>query len=237
MAGKQIGAGEGGDFPPLLICQTDQKGVKSLEHPVANGFYSICIWVYRFAFLNLLWVLFTLAGGVVLGIFPATIAMFAVERAWIRGEKDLPVHQLFWSMYKREFGKSNLLGYLLTFVGTLLVINYFISATVKGAVGDVFTLLLLGLLLLYALIIIYIFPVYVHYDVHYLAYIKHAVVIGISSPLMSLLIGLSFIGYFYLVTLFPGILLLYTGSILSFLIMWFAYCRFTKIEAIRADKA
>lgn len=220
MAGKQI---------------TEEE--RSPLEPMVSGFYSICVWVYRFAYLNLLWVLFTLAGGIMLGFFPATSAMFSVERTWIRGEKDLPIHQLFWSAYKREFVRSNLLGYLLIFGGFLLVINYVISITIDGTIGDILTWLLIGLLLVYAVILVYIFPVFVHYNVNYLAYIKHAFVIGISSPLMSLLIVVSFISYFYLVSVFPGILLLYTGSILSFLLMWFAYCRFVKIEETSVEKA
>lgn len=205
--------------------------------PVTSGFYSVCVWVYRFAYLNLLWTLFTIAGGLILGFFPATSAMFAVERAWIRGEKEFPIHHLFWSTFKKEFIKSNLLGYLLIITGTLLVINYSISITVEGVVGDVLTWLLIGLSVLYAIIIVYIFPVYVHYDVNYLTHIKHAFVVGTSSPLMSLLIIVSFISYFYLVSIFPGLLLLYTGSILSFLLMWFAYRRFIRIEETNINNA
>ncbi|SNZ17479.1 Uncharacterized membrane protein YesL [Terribacillus aidingensis] len=199
--------------------------------PLVSGFYTICVWVFRFAYLNILWLLFTLLGAVVLGFFPATIAMFAVERKWILGDSDFSIFQHFWSTYKQEFIKINLLGYAVTFIGALLVINYFISTSLNNAIGDMLGWLLLGLLLLCTVAVIYIFPVYVHYDVKYLDYIKHAFVIGISSPLMSLLILLSFMTYFYIVTIFPGILPLYTGSMLSFAVMWFAHCAFIRIES------
>jgi uncharacterized membrane protein YesL len=199
--------------------------------PLVSVFYTICVWIFRFAYLNILWLLFTLAGAVVLGIFPATIAMFAVERRWIQGDSEFTIFQQFWSAYKQEFVKINLLGYTVTLLSALLVLNYFISASLNNAIGDVLSWLLLGLLLLCTVAVIYIFPVYVHYDVKYLDYIKHAFVIGISSPLMSLLIVLSFLFYFYVVTIFPGILPLYTGSILSFAVMWFAHCAFSRIES------
>jgi uncharacterized membrane protein YesL len=204
--------------------------------PLISGFYNICVWIFRLAYLNILWLLFTILGAVIIGFFPATIAMFAVERKWIQGNSDFNIFQHFWSTYKQEFVKINLLGYAITFVGTLLVINYFISTSFNNAIGDLLSWLLLGLMLLCTVVVIYIFPVYVHYDVKYADYIKHAFVIGVSSPLMTLLILLSFMSYFYIVTIFPGILPLYTGSMLSFAIMWFAHCTFIKIESKQMER-
>lgn len=55
----------------------------------SNVVYTICDWIARLAYINLLWILFTLSGFVVFGFFPATIAMLATLRQFIRGNHPL----------------------------------------------------------------------------------------------------------------------------------------------------
>src|SRR5436190_181234 len=50
----------------------------------SNAVYTFCDWIARLAYINLLWILFTLSGFVVFGFFPATIAMLATLRQFIR---------------------------------------------------------------------------------------------------------------------------------------------------------
>ena len=69
-------------------------------HTLANGFYRFCEWVMRLAYLNLLWIGFTLAGAVIFGLAPATAAMFAVTRQWTLGKTDVPVFQTFFGRLK-----------------------------------------------------------------------------------------------------------------------------------------
>ncbi|WP_163536305.1 YesL family protein [Gracilibacillus sp. YIM 98692] len=63
------------------------------------------------AYINALWILFTLAGLIVFGFFPATTAMYAVFRKRVMGDESIKVFRLFWSTYRREFIKGNKLGY------------------------------------------------------------------------------------------------------------------------------
>ncbi len=60
-----------------------------------DGYYRFAVWVTKFAYLNLLWIAFSLLGLGLFGLFPATAAMFAVVRKWINGEKDIPVFHVF----------------------------------------------------------------------------------------------------------------------------------------------
>lgn len=66
-----------------------------------DGYYRFAVWITRFAYLNLLWIAFSLVGLGVVGFFPATAAMFAVVRKWVHGEKDIPVFQVFGKTIKR----------------------------------------------------------------------------------------------------------------------------------------
>lgn len=40
---------------------------------IMRGLYTVTEWIYRFAIVNLLWILFTIAGLVIFGFFPATL--------------------------------------------------------------------------------------------------------------------------------------------------------------------
>jgi uncharacterized membrane protein YesL len=60
-------------------------------HIVTNGVYRFCEWVTRLAYLNLLWIMFSLAGLVVFGVMPSTIAMYTVTRRWLTEDVDIPI--------------------------------------------------------------------------------------------------------------------------------------------------
>ncbi|MDC3416041.1 YesL family protein [Aquibacillus salsiterrae] len=201
-----------------------------METGVTSGFYNLCLWIFRFAYLNIIWILFCVLGLVIVGFFPATTAMLMIERKWLSGEKDIPIFQTFCSLFRQEFLKSNLLGFPLITFGILLYLNYLMLTSLNGLIVDVLTLFLIGLVFLYAIVVIYIFPVYIYYDVKYMDNVKYAFFIGISSPLMSLFILLSVVVYLYIGSIFPGIIPLYSGSVISFAVMWFTYCAFKRIE-------
>lgn len=67
---------------------------------------------FNLILLNILWVAFTLLGLVIFGLFPATIALFAVIRKWILENEDTPILQEFIKRYKAEFKMANVIGIL-----------------------------------------------------------------------------------------------------------------------------
>jgi uncharacterized membrane protein YesL len=83
--------------------------------------YRICIWISKLAYINLLWILFSLIGLVVLGITPSTVGIFAVVRKWLReGIDHTPILQTYWTTYKKEFWRANLLGFVFLIIGIIL---------------------------------------------------------------------------------------------------------------------
>src|SRR5689334_1486631 len=56
--------------------------------------------------LNLWWVLFTLAGGVVLGVGPATLAAYTLARRHALGD-SFPVWPAFAAAFRREFRRGS----------------------------------------------------------------------------------------------------------------------------------
>src|SRR5699024_1115589 len=91
---------------------------------IANGFYKVAEKITRFAYVNILWIAFTMAGLGILGFFPATAAMFAVIRKWGQGYDDIKVFPTFLETYKKEFKKANIVGYILFLIGYLLTIEF-----------------------------------------------------------------------------------------------------------------
>ena len=134
--------------------------------------------ISRLAYANLLWILFTLLGLGIFGFMPATVAFFTVTRKWVMGDRDIPVFKTFWTTYRQEFFKSTLFGFLLFAIGYIIYIDLAFSPT-----GGLFTLLRIALFICgiaYVILLLYIFPIYVHYDWRKRLYIKYALLIGIS---------------------------------------------------------
>ena len=86
--------------------------------------YGACEAIMKIAWLNGIWVLFTLGGGIVFGWAPSTAAMFTVVRKWLLGRTDAPLFKTFYQTYKKEFFKANGLGLILITAGTILFVNY-----------------------------------------------------------------------------------------------------------------
>src|SRR5690606_4799217 len=92
-----------------------------LNSPIYKGME----WITRFVYLHLLWICFTLLGGIVFGLFPATVTSHAIMRKWLRGEDDFPILQTYWSYYKQDFWKSNTLGIIIVFLISLIVLDFY----------------------------------------------------------------------------------------------------------------
>ncbi|MEV0618862.1 DUF624 domain-containing protein [Nonomuraea sp. NPDC050404] len=101
--------------------------------------------------LHLLWLGWTLAGGIVLGVFPATAAVYAVIRRDLRGgDEAAPLRQEFRTAWRREFRAANLLGHTFLILWALLLLDRHLVATVDlGQAGPA----LAGLLWLLAFLL------------------------------------------------------------------------------------
>ncbi|GAA1578725.1 hypothetical protein GCM10009804_39000 [Kribbella hippodromi] len=106
---------------------------------VNSGVAAICDWIARLAWLNLLWLGTTLAGGIVLGAFPATAAVYAVLRRWLTDpeSKEQRTARLFWTEVRADLVRANALGYTVLAVGLLLVADGMIARGQGGPFGQV----------------------------------------------------------------------------------------------------
>ncbi|MEH7549842.1 MULTISPECIES: YesL family protein [Bacillaceae] len=202
-----------------------------------RGFYSISEWILRFAYVNILWILFTIFGLVVFGFFPSTIAMFAVVRKWILKQHDIPVFKSFWITYKKEFVKANLLGLVICSLGFLTYSNITI---VEATTVPTFKLLYIPntiVIFIFLLTSLYIFPVFSHFDVHLGEGIKNAFILMVVNPIPTLCMATltGFLGFIYLKL--PGLLPFFSGSLTSYILMWIRNYVFNRTVKLSVENA
>lgn len=193
-----------------------------------GGIYRGSEWIMRLAFLNILWIAFSLLGLVVLGLFPATVAMFAVTRKWVMGDTEIPIFKEFWEVYKAEFKQANLLGLIIVILGFFLYFDLRFTQAQDGLLGYL-RFFFLGFILIYFVMTLYLFPVFTHYKLKTLEYIKRSFIFAIGRPLHSLIMVVFTIAVSYLMMFIPGLIPFYSGSVTSLLLMWGASLSFPKL--------
>ncbi|MDQ0300193.1 putative membrane protein YesL [Salibacterium salarium] len=192
--------------------------------------YSLCQWICYFFYLNVMWIACTLLGGVVLGIFPSTAALFSVARKTAVGEDNIPLFRTFWKSFRKEFWKVNGLGLSISLFGLLWYFNLNFFRAFDGAVFFTFNVVMTITGIIFVMMLFYIFPVYVHYNLTSLQYIKYSIALSflnISNVLLMLITAVS--AYYFFIT-FPGFIPLFGVSFFIQLNMWMSYQSFKKID-------
>lgn len=191
--------------------------------------YNVLEWVTRFAYLNLLWILFTLAGGILLGLFPATIAMYAIVRQWLNGNTDLPVLSSYWDYFKQEFKRSNLLGLVIYAVVGFIVLDFFYIQSSPDEWSWTFAPLF-AFMLLFLLFLFYLFPVYVHFELTLWRVFKNSFLLMLVNPFHNLMIIFTLVPAFMLMNALPAVAFLFGGSGFAFITMWICLHAFNRTK-------
>lgn len=203
-----------------------------------GGYYSFAIWISRLAYLNILWILFTVLGLVVFGLSPATTAMFAITRKWVIGDKDIPIFKTFWETYKKEFLRSNAIGLILFLAIYLLSIEFQILRSVEETSYFIASYAVLVMFLVLAIMIVYLFPIFVHFKLRFIDYFKWPVIIGILHPILTVFLLVAVGGLNLLTIIFlPGLLFFLNASITAYIITWGVAKTFDKYEDTPENEA
>lgn len=195
-----------------------------------GGFYRLGETVLLLLYVNLLWICFTLLGLIVFGYGPSTVAMFTIFRKWSMGRSDVPVFQTFWKSFRQEFFKANALGLVLLAIGYMLYINLNHLELQGEWISMVSHYVLVITTIIYGIMLIYIFPVYVHYENKFLTYFKNAILIAVYQPFRTIYTIAACLTLYYLFFKVPVFIFLLGASLTSFVLMWITYRTFQKIE-------
>lgn len=201
---------------------------------VAQGWKSAFVrfteWFSRLAYFNLLWIGFTIAGLVIFGFIPATVAMFAVLRKWQKGNLNEPVLQTFWGFYRKEFVKSNIVGIVLGIIGYILYLDVFILNLDESLPMQIVQLLLYILAFVYLLMMAFFFPVYVHFEMKWYQYLKMAALMVFAAPFQAILMLIIGYGIFFLMAKMPILMLFLLGSLIGYVWLLIALPIFNRFE-------
>lgn len=192
--------------------------------------YKFTVWISRLAILNLLWLGFSLLGLVAFGFFPATVAMFVVLRSWLRGEDDRPIFSTYWQAYRANFFTANGYGLIIALVGAIVYSNLIFMSLSESQSILLLHIPLYTFLIFVALTLLYLFPVYAHYDLGFFQTIKQAFLIMVIQPIQSLVMIFGIVASVVVMKFIPGLTFFYGGSFIGLLIMATCYHSFQTIE-------
>lgn len=191
--------------------------------------YKLSNWLMKLAFLNILWIVFSLLGLVIFGFSPATIAMCAVIRK-LGKDQDEPVFKTFLDVYKKEFLRGNIIGIILIMIGLISYFDIQFFKETSHSFLQFFYFPFVFLNCIFYLTVMYIFPTYVHYNASILQVIKNAFLIMIMNPLSSFYMITGVIIVYLGIIYIPAIIPFYSVSILALIIMVSATRAFQKTE-------
>lgn len=199
-----------------------------------GGYYRFAIWATNLAYLNLLWVVFTILGLGLFGLFPATAAMFAIIRKWLRQE-EVPVFSTFWKYFRKEFVQSNLLGLIFLIIGYVLFVEFQILWGSNQMVYFIASFGVVALVIIYAIVSLYFFPIYVHFNLTNKELFKWPFIIGIMHPILTIFLFVA-IGLLHYVTFMtiPALLFFFGGSVTAYIMMWGVAKTFPKYEKVES---
>ncbi|MEK3887217.1 YesL family protein [Bacillus sp. FSL K6-3431] len=192
-------------------------------------FFRSCEVISRLAYVNALWFLFTVIGLGVFGIAPATVALFTINRKWMMGETDVPIFNTYWKVYRKEFLKSNLLGLALIIAGFILYVDLAYLPT-EGFVYTIIRYAIIAVSFVYLIVLLYIFPVYVHFNGNLKNYFKFALVYGLSYPHFTFMMIIGAMLLYTGLNFVPGIIPFFSICLLAYMIMWIALQVFKRVE-------
>jgi len=131
-------------------------GLFRVDGPV----YNFGNWVFRFFYLNTLWVLFSLP---IVTIGASTTALFYVTHKWAAGE-DPPIWQSFWKSYRQNFRQGLVIWVILGAFMLVIFLNIQ-NITMIGQYSRALLILQLVALAELMFTAIYAFPVLARHHV------------------------------------------------------------------------
>ena len=200
-------------------------------YDLVRVFIDISEWCYRLMILNFCWIAGILAGLVIFGITPSTIAMHTVTRKWAQKELDFSVPKTFFQAYKENFIGKNIIGFSFLGIGIFLLINLRISFIVPGTLMMITFYFNLFLLLLLIMSVIMFFNIYTkyHYETKW-QYMKQSIAFTIASPGTIVLHLIGFVVMGTLLYRLPGLIPFCSGSLIAYWSSIVTNNRFKKLE-------
>ncbi|MCR6108160.1 DUF624 domain-containing protein [Salipaludibacillus agaradhaerens] len=180
--------------------------------------------------LNALWIGFTVLGLGVFGLFPSTVSLFSISRKWIQGDEELPLFKSFASYFKDVFVKANLVGWSAGGIGAVLYLNYRLIRHAGADVPLLVTVSFIIIVIFFMLMGVSAIPVSVHFTGGLIELFKKTAMFVFGRLHIACLFVMIVWAAIHFSLAFPTIILFFSGSVVSYLIMWFFIRTLHKLE-------
>lgn len=195
--------------------------------------YNLFESVMFLAYLNLLWLLFTLLGAILFGWAPATAVSYKLLAKHFRGESTRDsLHRVFFEEYKTYFLRANYLGYSSLIVGVFIVFGVLTITTLPRVAFYLVTIFYGAFASLFLVASLYSLPVLVRYETSYFATIKSALFISVAHlhHAFGIIFALVFTVLFFMS--FPSIAIFFLFSLPVLIVTWISEKSFSRIDRI-----
>lgn len=147
--------------------------------------------LYQLIFLNLLWFSFTVIGLGVFGIGPSTIALYATIRKKLmdEGGNDRTTFKFYFMTYKTNFVKGNVIGLIALIFYYILLVNYRYTSIQPAFIFQLISALTIIIFVISLLVLAYLIPLYVHYELKMMTYLTRALTLTFSQLILTLMNG------------------------------------------------
>ncbi|MGP4042478.1 YesL family protein [Gracilibacillus sp. D59] len=194
---------------------------------------TFCITALKLTYLNTLWFLFMLLGFVLFGLGPATAALCKIQHSWLK-EKDVSsIFSSFWKEYKLSFLKVNMLTIILIVLGAIIYFDLQFFMEKEGLWYRTISILIFIFSIWYMMVVLYVFPIYTHYQVKLFTTIRYAFIVAMLNPFKTIGMAVAAGGMLYLSLYFPQIMFSIGISLTFFIIMIMATHGIDQIKVLK----
>lgn len=180
--------------------------------------------------LQVLFLLYTLRGGIIFGLFPAlTTVMNYYLRHFSKKEEILKIAPWFKETYQQNFKQANQLGFIQLAVLGILWLDLRVAGQLLQ--NRILHFFLLFFFIVSLLIALYLFPAFLRYDLKLLQYFKQAFFLVISNLVESLAAILGMFVAIALAAFFPILIFVAFVPLMVLPVTWFALQGMQKIES------
>lgn len=187
---------------------------------VTHVILEICRWVVLLVYLNILWILFSLLGGLFLGIGPATYALYQTIKYIYYQEAHHQYFSLFWYFFKNKFIKSQLVILVLVAFFGLFGVNIYLLSKLEAQHIFIVVSFLIGLFIICLLPALFLYPVMSFFDEELFEYIRISVYISFTHIRYSLLLLIGIVLIIFASLLIPMLFILLFMSVISLWSTW-----------------
>lgn len=192
-------------------------------------FATVSEWFYFLLVLQLFWLMGLILGGIILGIFPATYACFAVVRKRLQ-KGDVRINKEFWKVYQAYFLTSQFEGWIWILIGMFIYYDIRILFAYQNIFSFIVGSIFVSILMIYGMITMLILPIHSRYELTVLNRIRLALIIAITFPHISVGLTVGTMIIYFITTKLPIFFMFIGVSSIALLYTYVSIFAFQKVE-------